>query len=342
MNAVSAKYFDGKSSRLHQVRLTVLDGIAHIDEIAGFDSEPGISRSCAITQLRVSERTRHAPRKITFPDGAFLEINDQDAFNTLLKTTGYQDSLVVRLQQSWRGALLALLSTVAILIVLYFYGLPVASRYIAYALPVSFERKMGDGMLAYLDKHAFEKSALSDERQHALQERFQAMRPPLDHSPDYQLVFRKSKIGPNAFALPSGDIIVTDEIIKLMNDDNAVMGILAHELGHLHRRHLTQRIIQSSAIAAVVTLVFGDVSAVIANIPTLLLDLKYSRDAETEADDYALAMLDQNGISPDHLAIAFEKLDKLAPGVSSYLSSHPDSKDRAKRMRTFRPSLSED
>ena len=86
-------------------------------------------------------------------------------------------------------------------------------------------------------------------------------------------------------------------------------------------------------MGAIATLLFGDVSAVIANIPTLMLDMKYSRDAETEADDYAMQMLDANGIAREHLAAAFEKLEALSPGVSPYISSHPSGSERVMRIR---------
>jgi len=126
-----------------------------------------------------------------------------------------------------------------------------------------------------------------------------------------------------------------------------VMGVLAHELGHLHGRHLTRRIVQSSAVAAASWLVFGDASSVMTALPTLVLDMKYSRDAESEADDYAVAMLRHNGIDPAHLAHAFARLEEPAErpaeheagqdstnGVASspYLSSHPSSAARRARI----------
>ncbi|MFZ6750893.1 M48 family metallopeptidase [Undibacterium sp. Ren11W] len=341
MTAVAAHYFDGKTSRLMHVLLTVQDGVAHLQENgaaeAGAGGHNGVAegwrRACPLAQLRLSERSNSAPRKVTFPDGAYLEISDHAAFNRLLEQLGFQDSWVVRMQQSWHGSLLALGATIALLLLIYFYGLPVASRTLAMNLPVSVERSLGDGILEYLDKDAFQKSELSPAQQQAILSRFQNLQAPSPDSPAFHLQFRKSKIGPNAFALPSGDIILTDELVALMADEDAVMGVLAHELGHLHERHLSRRIIQSSAIAAGVTLLFGDVSAVIANIPTLLLDLKYSRDAETEADDYALRMLDKNGIAREHMAHAFEKLNQLDPGITPYLSSHPSGADRIMRIR---------
>lgn len=332
MNKVAAIYFDGKTSRLHHVEFLVQGDIAQVCE-ASNTLHASVIRSCPLSELRVSERTRHAPRKVTFSDGAYLEINDHASFNAILDSTGYQDSAVVQLQQSWTGTLAALAAVIMTLTLGYLYGLPAVAKVAAFSTPVSVERKLGDGLLEFLDKHIFQPSKLPAAKQAELRERFQRLRPPREGSPKYQLVFRKSAIGPNAFALPSGDIIITDEIIALMKDDDAVMGVLAHELGHLHERHMTRRIIQSSAVGAVATLLFGDVSAVIANIPTLMLDMKYSRDAETEADDYAMQMMDANGIAREHLAAAFEKLEALAPGISPYISSHPSGSERVMRIR---------
>ncbi|MCH8622843.1 M48 family metallopeptidase [Undibacterium sp. TS12] len=333
MSMVAGIYFDGKTSRLHHIQLSVQADVLHVVETDALLDQAPVRRSSPLAELRVSERTRHAARKITFPDGAYLEVADKEAFDALLSDTGHSDSLVVRVQQSWRGTLAALFATVLVLILGYQYGLPAASRALAFAIPVSAERKLGDGILDFFDKQIFKPSVLPAERQAELSARFKKLKPPRGDSPDYRLLFRKSRIGPNAFALPSGDIVITDEIITLMNDDEAVMGVLAHELGHLHERHITRRIIQSSAIAATATLLFGDVSALIANIPTLLLDLKFSRDAETEADDYALQMLQANGISGEHMAVAFEKLGKLSPELSTYISSHPGREERIMHMR---------
>ena len=65
-----------------------------------------------------------------------------------------------------------------------------------------------------------------------------------------------------------------------------------------------------------------------------MLDLKYSRDIENEADAYAIAVFQKNGIALEHLAAVFTGLDKLERGMpSAYLSSHPSSKERIARIR---------
>lgn len=322
---VPAFYFDGKTSRRMAVTLTVQDGVAVISGEA--------QRHCPLPDLRVSERLGRASRKVTFPDGAYLEILDTRAFNALLAATGHEESLVVRMQQSWRATLIAFLATVFILVAGYLYGLPVFSKVIAHALPEQVERTIGSETLEFLDARILAPTKLPLQRQEAIVQRFKALIPPQESAPNYQIVFRKSRIGPNAFALPSGQIVLTDEIIELIENDDAIMAILSHELGHLHERHLMRRIIQSSAIGAVATVLFGDVSSLVANIPTVMLDLSYSRDAEREADDYAIAMLRKNGISLSALIHTFEKLEQESGESMPYLSSHPPAAERIERIR---------
>jgi Zn-dependent protease with chaperone function len=323
---IPAYYFDGKSSRRQQVTLTV---DADVAQLTG-----DVEGSWPTADLRVSERTRHGARKVTFPDGAYLEALDNTAFNQLLAVSGHQESLVIRAQQSRRGVVAALLATVAILILGYLYGIPAVSRSIAFAMPEKVERSVGRQSLEFLDSHVFEASALPLEKRDAIIRRFKDIAPP--DAPHYDIVFRKSKIGPNAFALPSGHIILTDEIVKLVDDDEAVMGILAHELGHVQERHLMRLLIQSSTMAAIGTVLFGDVSTVVANIPALLLDMRYSRDIEREADDYAIALFKKMGLDLASMSKVFEKLGEKADRPAPYLSSHPATSERIARIKEGR------
>lgn len=326
---VTGRYFDGKTSRLHRVTLTVTDGMAHLSG--------DVERSAPLASLRVSERARHAARKVSFEDGAWLEVDDRAAFAQLLAGTGHRDTGVVRAQQSWRGVLVALGVTVGVVVVSYVYLLPAAAGWVANTLPVSVERQMGQGVLEVLDRRVLGPTRLPAARQEQLRRQFAALVAPEPDAPTWTLVFRSSRIGPNALALPSGDIVMTDQLVNLLKDDQAVMAVLAHELGHLHRRHLTRRLVQSSAVAAGTWVIFGDLSAMLTALPTVALDMKYSREAEYEADDYAVAMLRHNGIDPEHMAQAFVKLGQASGGQdASYLSSHPATGERIARIRAAR------
>ncbi|HEX2603576.1 MAG TPA: M48 family metallopeptidase [Oxalicibacterium sp.] len=324
--AVPGLYFDGRTSRAHRVQLSVEAGIA---QLSG-----DIARSCPLAELHVSEPAQHVARKVTFPDEAYFEVQDGAAFDALLQETGYRDSSVVRMQRSVRGILFGVAATVAVLVLGYLYVLPFAADTIARHLPASVERTISKGTLEFLDKHILAPSRLTATQQNAIAEQFRMLRPPQEGAPSYEIIFRSSRIGPNAFALPSGQIVLTDELVKLMDNDDEVMSVLAHELGHLHERHLMRRLVQSSAVGAVVTLLFGDVSAVIANIPTVLLDMKYSRDAERDADDYAIAMMKANGIPLSRMAEAFEQLkSKKGDADMPYLSTHPTTTERVAHIR---------
>ena len=328
---LDGSYFDGLTSRAHRVTLAVRDGEVHVTG--------DVQRSAPLAQMRVAERIARAPRKLTFPDAATFEADDQEALDALLHATGHRDSTVVRAQQSWRGALAALCVTAGVLVLGYLFVLPAGADLVARNLPVSVERQMGQGTLALLDRHVFSPSCLPEARRGELAARFARLVPPETlegPAPGWQLVFRKSRIGPNAFALPSGHIVLTDEMVELLEDDGAVMATLAHELGHLHGRHLTRRLVQGSIVAAATLVLYGDASSLVAGLPALALDLRHSREAEREADDYAIALLERNGMPLAHLERVFSALHGLEQEgvrVPAYLSSHPDTADRLARVR---------
>ena len=323
--SIQAIYFDGKTSRRHAVELS------HDDNAISLTGD--ITRHYPLADVQVPERLRSGSRKLSFKDGAYLEVANSADFEVLLAQIAHQDPIAVRLQRSWRGVLLACCVTFSVLVLGYLYGLPAASESIAKRLPEEAQLAIGRETLEFLDKQIMAPSELPAEQQLVIVNRFKSLALPKDGVPTHEILFRKSKIGPNAFALPSGQIIMTDEMVKLLGNDDAIMGVLAHELGHLHERHLLRRIIQGSVVGLATTVLLGDASSVIAAIPTVMLDLKYSRDAEREADAYAIAMLKANGISLAGLALTFEKLGEKSLEMNAYLSSHPPATERIERIK---------
>lgn len=327
--SVPAAYFDGNTSRRHQVTLTVQGDIASISGEA--------SRHCPLSRLRVSEATRHGARLVTFPDGAYLEIDDQEGFARMLAASGHTDSLVSRLQQSWRATLLAALAMTAIIALLWRLALPLAADLIATMLPSAVEGRLADATLQALDARMLDVSRLQEDRQQRIRARFRTLAGSTAGTPRFELLFRKSRIGPNALTLPAGRIVVTDDIVALLADDeDALMAVLAHELGHVHHRHLVRRLVYGAAVGAAGMALFGDASGLVAALPTLMLDLQYSRNAEREADRYAANLLKAGGLGAASLATALERLGNGKEDSPAYLSTHPATAERIARLREQR------
>ncbi len=339
MKTVNADYFDGKSARVHRVRLTLSDGALLLE---GED----IQRRDPLESLRVSEPMGAAPRLIKFPDGAHCEVSDHAELSNLLRAGGHRDSLVVQLQSHWRWALMAMIITLAGIAAGYRWGLPAVAEWIAFKLPDKALAQVGESTLAFLDKGVMMPSELPRERQKALRTAFEKLSAPDDKEVGHEVVFRNGKaIGANAFALPDGTIVVTDQLVSLAKNDQEILGVLAHELGHLKRRHSLRMLIQGSIVAFGVAWYLGDVSSVAAGFPTLLLQARYSRDHEREADDYAAAMLNSNGISPSRLAELLSRMEEAYAArqknqgepdanFGGYLDSHPATSERIKALES--------
>jgi predicted Zn-dependent protease len=156
---------------------------------------------------------------------------------------------------------------------------------------------------------------------------------------DYRLEFRALRSGPaiNAFALPGGTIVVLDGLIEASGEDERVLAVLGHELGHVARRHPIRRVLATVGVGVLAGLLWGDISSVAANLGTVLGVLRYSREQEVEADDYAARMLDDAGLDARPLIEMFAILlseSRARGSVPSALATHPSMEERIQRLRT--------
>ena len=334
---VSADYFDGQRAQRHRVALEVKAGTLHV-------TGETIDRQVPLSALRVSEPMGTAPRLIKFLDGAHCEVRDHAALNVMLHAHGHTDSWIVKLQAHWGWAIGAVMLTVAIVGAVYRWGLPYASEQIAYRLPDNVLSQLGEVTMDFLDEHMLAASKLKPERQQALNKRFASLANPDTQNIRHQILFRDGQsIGANAFAVPNGTIIVTDQLVALAKNDEEILGVLAHELGHLKYRHSLRMLIEGSVVGFALAWYIGDVSTVAAGLPTLLLQARYSREHEREADRYAAAVLKTNAISPQRLGDMLGRLEashkgrddqKNEPSDSAldYLASHPATRERIEAL----------
>ena len=333
---VEGGYFDGRTSRRRPVRLRV--GPSGL-EVRGEE----VSRIELPGSVRVSEPIGAAPRTLTFADGAYCEVAQGDALAELLGALGHRDGVVARWQASWKIAFVALIAVTVALAAAYRWGLPWLAAQTAPRLPQAFVATLSDEVMQLLDKRALAASSLPASRRQEIEQGFRRLTASDPDLADYRLLFRRgAAIGPNAFALPDGRIVLLDELVALASGDGEVLAVLAHELGHAKYRHGLRQLIQSSVVAAMVASYFGDVSTLLSGLGTLLLESKYSRGFELEADHYGASLLRASGGSPQDLAAMLEKLEKahatrhgnpLPNGVGDWLSSHPETAERIRRLQ---------
>lgn len=150
----------------------------------------------------------------------------------------------------------------------------------------------------------------------------------------------------NAFAGPAGMIYVHTGTILAARNVSELAGVIAHEVGHVAERHISenygkQRAAGIAHTAAVLGggLLAGSVGANAANLATGLgltgVLNSFGREAEREADDFAVQVLPRAGYDPRGLPSFFETLvAEGGPSGPAFLSSHPAPKDRLVTTRT--------
>lgn len=331
--SVTGLYFDGRSARAHPVVLSL-----HGDTLSM--SGEGLQRTEALDSLRLSEPMGDAPRLITFGDGAHVEVRDHVRLAHLLAASGQRDSAAVRWAFEPRAVAAAL---VLLLLIAWFGwrdGLPWAARHVAASIPAATVDMLSGQALNLLETQSLEPSALDEARRRRLAEALHGLARFEGRPIPHRLLFRKApRIGANAFALPDGTLVLTDELVALADSDDEVLAVLAHELGHVHERHGLRLLLQGSAVALLAAWYLGDVGSWLATAPALLAQATYSREMEYEADDFALRLLHAQGLPSEPLAVMLEKLQAARAragkpdAAGTWLDSHPQTAARIARLR---------
>ena len=326
---VQGDYLDGRSTGVRPVTLSVAGGqlIVSGDSVA-------LGVPCAA--VRVDEKLGNAARRLRFPDGSSCEVRDLAALDGLLALMGHRDRPVARLQRHVPAIVGACVALLLLTAAAYRWLLPWAADLGARRMPPAFVRLLSDQTLKVLDNGLLVPSKLDAERRAGLQARFARLAATAQLRGAGPLLFRASpSLGANAFTLPDGTIILLDELVLGLGSDDQVVAVLGHELGHVHGRHSLQLLLRGSAVAAFLSFYVGDLSQLLAAVPTAVIQAHYSQEFEREADDYGAAQLRASGLSPQLLADALTTLQRLHPRIDGggYLSSHPSSGERIRHLQ---------
>lgn len=145
----------------------------------------------------------------------------------------------------------------------------------------------------------------------------------------------------NAFAMPGGNIVVYNGIIRTMKDADEMVALLAHESAHVNGRHSLRAVLRSAATGILISVVLNDVSGILAVLidnADMLQSLNYSRSIEESADENGMQTMLVNGINPagmKKLMLHFKAAEAEMPAGISFLSSHPDTDSRIKHADQF-------
>jgi len=280
--ALTVTYLDGHSARPHVVQM-------HRGPDRLYLVGEGVEAHIPLDQVDWPERTRHGVRIAHFRQGGEVQCSDLAAWDRWVAVYGPRESAVVRMQRSWRSVLVSAVVLLGLLFAAYGWGLPVLGHVLVAATPVSVDQTLGESSLEALDDSLMRPTKLSSAQQLRVLQGWQQVVAalPADQAPPWRLVFRDSRIGPNAFALPGDTMVMTDQLVELVDGDLAVLSaVLAHELGHLKHRHGMQMLVKAGLLGAVTSVVFGDFSGLLSAVPLLLGHAHYSRDAERQADAF--------------------------------------------------------
>jgi beta-barrel assembly-enhancing protease len=327
---IEGRLYDGVTAHPHAVRATIEGAVLELSHDSGWSERVDASVLKRIdstgAELRVG-RTDSPGWRLVLPAGAEVRLatllGHHERYGRWIDRIGLVPALIVG------GIITGLVVGIGY----------VAPAWIAPHVPMSWERNVGGAMVG-----DFGKLRCRDAKgQQALESLVERVAPGSTRGPNPIKVAALDVRVFNAAALPGGYIVVFKPAIT-ETDSDALAGILAHEVAHVRRRHVTEALIRELGIGALIRLFAGDIGA---NAEQLVA-LSYTRANEAQADADAIAMLRRARISPRPIAALFRRLGKESPAFSAeFLQSHPLTGTRAAKFEAafdaheqYRPALS--
>lgn len=334
----TAKLYDGSQSKPFPITVILRDEYLHIqpEELAPL--------SFPMDQCEFEAPLGHTLRVINLPDGGRIETYDFSQYDQFYSSRfrGMGLGWVHHIENHWRWVLGSMLGLIAFVWSFIFFGIPILAHFIAFQVPIALNNSLADGTLTALDKTYLSPSNLEPSEQSKYRDHFEQLYKEFPPEYRYRLVFRSSPaIGANAFALPDGTVILLDELIALADNEEQVLAVLAHELGHVKNRHGLQGVISDAGAFLILSMLLGDVTSISslgATLPTFLIENNYSRNFEAEADRVSAEWLLKHYDSTDAMESMLIKLHSDHDSdlsIPEILSSHPEIDHRVQMLKQF-------
>jgi Zn-dependent protease with chaperone function len=322
-------FFDGKSNHRHVIELRLADTVEIVEngvclaswpyqDVRRVDAPTSIMRLTSVNALPLTR----------------LELRDPASWPCIERRCpalggpgGVQAVSFLRIA-AWS------LAATLVIAGLVWFGVPLVADRLAEALPVGWERPLGEAV----DKQVrvvFPGQACSAPDGHAalgklVAELQGAAQLPIAPDP----VVLRSPV-PNAFALPGGRVYVLSGLLVRAQSPDELAGVLAHEFGHVSHRDGLRRLIRDGGTAFLVGMLFGDVSGAGAALfaTRSLLSAAYARDIEAGADRFAITVMHRLGRPTAPLGDLLQRLTVPGGAQLSLLQDHPLTPDRVSRLK---------
>lgn len=335
----SGYYLDGQSAHRRRgtihleptsLRILLDDGSALIWSYAEITQTQG---SYAGEQVRL-ERGGELAEALLIDDSAFLA-----AFHQLLPDRASRFHNPAKRQQRLRLTIIAGCASAVLILGLYIWGIPTLALLAAPWVPVSWEEELGQNMLQYV---APEKERCNDPPRLARIE--EIVRRLLAGQPQSAYRFKIYVVNQpvfNALAAPGGHIVIFRGLLDRSESAEELAGVLAHELQHVLKRHVTRALLEYASTSFLVAAVLGDVSGMVSfgvEAAQMLAQMRFSRQHESEADEAGLKMLLAAQVDPAGMIAFFEAVKReegKLPAVAAYVSTHPQTEERIARLKAL-------
>lgn len=330
-----ARYFDGKSAEGR-----TFEAVFGLDTLELHDAEGRKVMIWPYDRLRRSigqvAEDRLSLLPVEAPEARI--VIDHEAFEYRVRRR-IEDMRRGPQSRNWKGRLGLVAAFVAVCGFFIFYGVPNLAALGVHLIPKQTEREIGE-MVARAVPYMFagELARYCDKPEgRAAIDRLLA-RLSLDSSSGLELDVRVVDIPiANAFAAPGGHVIIFSGLLDDANEPDGIAGILAHEVGHVIKRHALRRWLRERGTTGFVDVLIGGVpgASVLTGVADVALGSSYSRADEAEADAIALDLLVKAGISTKGLADFFDSIRWQGDDVTGawWLAGHPPTEEREARAR---------
>ncbi|MBI2967031.1 MAG: M48 family metallopeptidase [Bacteroidetes bacterium] len=159
---------------------------------------------------------------------------------------------------------------------------------------------------------------------------------------DYEFHFRVlDNPAINAVTLPGGNIFIFKGLIEFSESPEEVAAVIAHELGHVQKRHVVHRLVREFGISVVLTVLGGGDNVMLSELGRTALSTAFDRDEEKDADRFGLDLLVKSQISPKALAVFFRRLSRKYNTMEKvhenfeFMMTHPHNNSRIKMAMEY-------